>query len=221
MAQNMRKINLLIVDDHQILIDGIKSLFESVSTIQVVGEAANGKQALEKLNHTEVDIVLMDIEMPVLNGCYTARIIKAKHPNTRVITFTAYSEKTLVTKMRRAGVWGYILKNIGKDELVKVIETVYGGKKCFSKEILNEISGPGPGSRFSKKRLNGTLEQLTRRELEVLEGIAEGLSNSKLGEKLAISARTVDTHRTNLMKKIGVHNIAELVKYAIQNGIVK
>ncbi|MBL4755674.1 MAG: response regulator transcription factor [Flavobacteriales bacterium] len=216
----MNKINLLLVDNHQIMIDGIKSLFENVSTIDVVGEATNGKQALEKLNCAEVDVVLMDIEMPVMNGFCTAQMIKAEYPNIKVITFTTHRQGATVNKMKRAGVSGYALKNIGKNELVQVIESVNAGKKHFNNEIPGLVSGRHIRTHTTLQKRNATLDLLTRRELEVLKGIAGGLSNSKLGKKLGISPRTVDTHRTNLMKKIKVHNIAGLVRYAIKNGLL-
>ena len=217
---NNKKISLFIVDDHRIRVEGLKSLLAMVETIEVVGEAPNGQQALAKLNHNVVDIVLMNIEMPFMKCCEDAQLITDKYPNIKLIAFTRHNDKALIKRMLRIGVWGYVLKDTGKNELVNAIETVSRGKKYYSQEVPVVPSKPGGSRNNIKEHHRSTRDHLTRREAQVLEGITLGLSNNKIGEKLEISARTVDSHRTNIMKKLGVHNVAELVRYAMLNGLI-
>lgn len=234
----MENIKILIAEDHQIVIDGIKALLEDVEGITVVGEAMDGRECIEKLEQlqvkrqqdpactdtigyeTGVDIILMDIDMPVMNGYQATNIIQNKYPGVKVIALTMYNEKSLITKMLKAGACGYILKNIDKEELLEAIKTVNNGENYFSSEIPLTLSRPASEDILAKKQEDILISQLTQRELEVLKLIAQGLSNNQIGEKLFISPRTVDTHRTNLMQKLNVHNIAGLIKIAIQNGLV-
>ena len=217
----MENIKILVADDHQLVIDGIKSLLEDTEGIVVVVVATNGKEAVAKLESKEVDIVLMDMDMPVMNGYDATGIISDKYPHIKVIALTMYNEKSLIQKMMDAGVSGYILKNIGKEELEQAIRIVNEGGEYYSSEIPITLSRPTPIEILSEKQQVTSFNQLTRREIEVLKLIAQGLSNSAIGEKLFISPRTVDTHRTNLMKKLEVHNIAGLIRLAIQNSLVE
>lgn len=227
----MENIKILIAEDHQIVIDGIKALLEDVEGITVVGEAMDGRECIEKLEQLQVkrqqdtdksgvDIILMDIDMPVMNGYHATRLIQNKYPRVKVLALTMYNERSLITKMLKAGACGYILKNIDKEELLEAIKTVNNGETYYSSEIPLTLSRPASEDILAKKQEDILISQLTQRELEVLKLIAQGLSNNQIGEKLFISHRTVDTHRTNLMQKLNVHNIAGLIKVAIQNGLV-
>lgn len=216
----MENIKILIADDHQLIIEGIKTLLEDVEGITITDVATNGREVIEKLKYQEVDIILMDIDMPIMNGYEATQLVLKKYPHIKVIALTMYDEKALITKIVNAGASGYILKNIRKEELLKAITKVANGEKYFSNEILFTLSKPELKDIISEKQNNIPIVQLTQREIEVLKLITQGLSNKEIGEKLFISPRTVDTHRTNLMQKLNVHNIAGLIRYAIKNGLV-
>jgi len=212
----------MIVDDHQILIDGIKSLLSESKSISVVAEASNGNHAIDLLATTKVDVVLMDIGMPLLNGWDTTKIITENYPGTKVIALSSYSEKPIIHKMIKAGVHGFLLKSIKKELLLNAIETVHGGGTYFSSEISFILLEPtGEDAPPPPKKISPSLALLTPREIEVLKLIASGLSNTEIGEKLFISASTVKSHRENLMKKLECHNVVEMVRYAIANGLLE
>lgn len=216
----MKQINIMIVDDHQIIIDGLKALFNSVKNISVVAEANNGKDAIAILEKTPVDIILMDIEMPVLNGYDAATIITSKYPELKIIALTTYDEKFIVQKMITAGALGYILKNIDKDVLIKAINTVIKGETFFSSEIPIILSSHTSEETILPQTQSSYNSLLSPREIEILKYIANGLSNIEISQKLFISSKTVDTHRTNIMKKLNIHNVVGLVKYAIKSGLI-
>jgi len=217
----MQKIKLMIVDDHQIVIDGIKSSLEEFGDILVVGEALNGKEALDKLARQQADIVLMDVDMPVMNGFETTCEIVKLYPTVKIITLTMFNEKSLINKMLDAGISGYLLKSVGKDELYKAIRQVGDGKQYLSADIALSIAKPEYKDILSKQNTITPITPLSTREIEILKFIAQGLSNTEISKKLFISSRTVDNHRTNIMKKLDVHNIAGIIRYAIQNNIIE
>lgn len=215
----MDEIKVLIVDDHQIIIDGIKSLLKDQYGIRVVGEAGNGKEAIDALSLIGADVVLMDIDMPVLNGIEATRKIKSGPASARVIILTMHNEAGLVKTLISAGADGYMLKNSDQHELVDAIRKVASGQSYFSPEVtLSLLHKSAHKPEFSEPA--NLAADLTSREIEVLKLIALGHSNREIGESLFISHRTVDTHRTNLMKKIGVNNIAGLIRYAIKQGFI-
>lgn len=215
----MKEIRLLIVDDHQIIIDGLKSLLEDEADIKLLGEANNGKEALDVLKLLDVDIVLMDIDMPIMNGIEATKQILKDFPNVRVVILSMHKEGGLIKNLISIGAHGFLLKNSDQAQLIEALRKVAAGDKYFSPDVtlslLNKTS-----IRTSAFQRMDLLSQLTERETEILKLIAEGFSNKEIGERLFISHRTVDTHRTNLMKKLNVGNIAGLIKFAIQNGIV-
>ncbi len=216
-----KQIQILIVDDHQIIIDGIKSLLAKMSNLAVVAEANNGKDAIEVLNKIKVDIVLLDIEMPGINGWDTAKIITSRFPHTKVIALTSYSEKAIIKKMLNAGASGYILKNIKKETLIEAITVVHRGERYFSTEISLALLKPSAEESIPQKQISSSGHSLSPREIEILKLIAAGLSNNEIGEKLFISHKTVNAHRENIMKKLNLHNIAGLVRFAIDNGLIE
>lgn len=208
-------LNLLLVDDHSIVTDGIKALLQNEVDITIKGEAPNGKIALDMLRVLKIDLVLMDIDMPELNGVDTLKVIKKEFAHIKVVMLTMHDEKAMISKLIDLGADGYLLKNSSKAELLTCLRGVANNEKYISSEatsILLQVE--------EHKIANSALAQLTERELEIIRLIAEGLSNKEIGEKLFISHRTVDTHRTNLMSKIEVHNVAGIVKYAITNGLL-
>jgi len=211
----------MIVDDHQLVINGIKSSLEEYNDIVIIAEALNGKEALEKLSLQQADVVLIDVDMPVMNGYEAACEIMACYPKIKIIALTMFSEKSLINKMIEAGAAGYLLKSVGKDELYKAIGQVADNKKYFSTEIVLSMAKPEYTELLSKKNQITASIPLSTRETEILKLIAQGLSNKEIGKKLYISYKTVDNHRTNIMKKLDVHNIAGIIRYAVQNNMVE
>ena len=209
----MSDIRLLLVDDHHIVLDGIKALLDEVEVFDCVATADNGQKALDMLNVFDVDVVLMDIDMPVMNGMEATKRIKKEYPKVRVISLTQHSERGMVQKLLDCGSDGYLLKNIAQDELTTAIRREYNGENVFSSEVTMRLAG-----KAVEKNASGIDVELTEREIEILSLISEGLSSKQVGEKLFISPRTVDTHRTNLMNKLDIHNIAGLIRFALKNG---
>lgn len=208
----MSKIKVLLVDDHQIIVDGLKSLLKNNDEIVVAAEANNGREALRILDILEIDVVLMDIDMPVLNGIDTLKEISKRGSDVKVIILSMHNEAGMIKSLMAIGAQGYLLKSCAQDELISSIRKVAAGQSCFSTEVTLALLNP--------VHCNQATELLTDRETEIIKLIAEGFSNKEIGSKLFISHRTVDTHRTNLMKKLDVSNIAGLISYAIKNGMV-
>ena len=209
----MSDIRLLLVDDHQIVLDGVKALLDDLDGFDCVATADNGQKAIDLLKIFDVDVVLMDIDMPVMNGMDATRIIKKEFPNVKVISLTQHSERGMVKRLLDCGSDGYLLKNIAQDELASAIHKVKAGESVFSEEVTMSLAG-----KAVEKNANGVEIELTEREIEILTLISEGLSSKQVGEKLFISPRTVDTHRTNLMNKLDIHNIAGLIRFTLKNG---
>jgi len=213
----MNEIKILLVDDHQIRIDGIKSLLDNVENIKVAGEANNGMEALNTLKVLTVDLVLMDIDMPKMNGIDATKHIKEEYKNTKVIILSVHCERAMIKSLVEIGADGYLLKNSSKEELLDAIYKVAGGEKYFSSEVTLSLLNPEINPSKSSKH---TID-FTRRELDILKLLVDGYTNKQVGEKLFISHRTVDTHRTNIMKKAGVNNVAGLISFAIKTRLVE
>lgn len=209
-------IKILIADDHQMFIDGIKSLLSSSQQIKVVGEARNGQEVLDFVGKNKVDVVLLDMNMPLMDGMQALKYIKEKFASVKVIMLTMFDTREYIEKLLKAGADGYILKNTGKEELTLGIETVMKGQSYFSKEVTERIM---EGLQGKKRNTTNMLIELTDREKEVLKLIVKEHTTQEIGEKLFISPNTVETHRKNLISKLNVRNLAGLVKYAIQNGL--
>ncbi|MES2138287.1 MAG: response regulator transcription factor [Bacteroidota bacterium] len=220
MDETKETIRVMLVDDHQIVIDGLKSLLAEIKNIAIVAEANNGKDAIEILSKTAADIVLIDIEMPIMNGWDATKIITSRYPQTKVIALTTFSEKAIIKKMLNAGASGYILKNIKKDILLEAIIAVHNGEKYFSSEISLLLLKPSAEEIIVPKKQNSSVNLLTTREVEILKLIAGGLSNAETAEKLFISPKTVKAHRENIMKKLDLHNVVDLVRCAIDSGFI-
>ncbi|MFY9153807.1 MAG: response regulator transcription factor [Prolixibacteraceae bacterium] len=213
----MNRIKILLVDDHQIIIDGLKSLLKQNEEFLLAGEANNGREALRLIQMFDVDVVLMDIDMPVMNGIDTLKEISKNHPGTKVIILSMHQEAGMIKSLINIGANGYLLKSCSQDELIEAIQKVASGQSYFSTDVTLSLLNSNPGNQSAANQAN---EMLTDRETEIIKLIAEGFSNREIGSKLFISHRTVDTHRTNLMKKLNVGNIAGLISYAMKNGIV-
>lgn len=210
-------IRILLCDDHRIITDGLKGLLEGDPDMSCVGVAENGAEALQTLEHLRVDVVLMDLDMPVLDGLAATERIKAEHPSVKVIILTMHDEPAMVQRMVDLGADGYLVKNCGREELLLAIRDVHAGRRHFGSALMESVLH----QRQESAAQSGLLKDLSEREVEVLAALAEGLTNKEIGERLFISPRTVDTHRTNLMKKLDTHNVAGLVRIAIKAGLVK
>jgi len=213
----MTKIRVLVVDDHSIVREGICSLLARNKEIQIVGQAADGKQAIELAGTLLPDVVLMDISMPVMNGLEATKEIRQAFPNIRILVLSQYESKEYVLPLLRAGAAGYIGKRARADELANAIRAVfYEGAFLppnIARAVVNGVTQPPPRDLQMRSAL-------TEREVEIVKLVAEGLSSREIANRLCISVKTVDTHRANVLEKIGAHSSAELVKYAIREGIV-
>lgn len=214
------KISILIADDHSIIRSGLRTLLRGESSFRIAGEAANGEEALRLARQRKPDVVLLDISMPKLNGLEAARLIKKEVPLTRVLILTIYETEEYVQQMLQSGVDGYVLKNADRQELFEAIRAVAAGKRYFSKEIADLLV---KGFVDRQKRAQPTRRHvpLSQRETEILGLIARGMTGPEIAAKLFLSVRTVNTHRTNIMKKLGIHETAGLVRYAIQSGLIE
>lgn len=211
----MEKIRLLIADDHLIIRDGIKLMLKKNTEFEIVAEAENGEQVVDYLNNNpnSIDLVLMDINMPIMNGIDATQAIMEQHENLNVLALTMHAEEAYITKMIKAGALGYILKESGTDELILAINTVANGKKYYSNEVsitlINSLMNEG----------SAQSNTLSERETEVLARIASGHTNKEVGKELFISGRTVETHRRNILAKLDIRNTAEMIRYAIENNL--
>ncbi|NCC73015.1 MAG: response regulator transcription factor [Sphingobacteriia bacterium] len=221
MKKNDDIIRILLVDDHQIVRDGIISLLQGESRFVIAGQAENGVEALEKIEKFSPDLVILDINMPVMNGLECAKVVTEKFPDVRILTLTMLSEQEHIKNMLAAGVGGYILKSSGREELITAINTVMEGKNYFSEEVKNVIMMEMVKKKNTTGKIIGDPIPLTPRELDVLNLIVDELTNHEIAEKLFISVRTVDAHRRNLLEKTGSRNTAGLVKFAIENNLIK
>ena len=217
-----KTIRVMIVDDHQIIIDGLNALLDEHEFIKVVATATDGKMAIEMMEIHHCDVIIMDIKMPDMNGIEATRAIKKKYPKVEILALTTYNEKKLITEIMKAGALGYILKNTGAAELDNAIINVAGGEKYYSKEVALELLDANPsGQEQVYKSDLDDMYSLTQRETEILRLIANEFTTSQIAEQLFISINTVETHRKNLIRKLSVKNLAGLVKFAIQKGLVK
>ena len=205
----MRKITVLLVDDHSLVRHGFRRMLEDDPDIQVVGEASDGHDAVRAAERLRPDVVVMDFALPSMNGAVATRNILKTNPETRVLILSMHSEPTYVRTCMEAGARGYLLKNAMDLELVQAVKQVAGGAEFFDSRL-----GLGP------KAEARPAPELTTRELEVLQLIVHGKSNKDIAVVLGVSANTVAVHRANIMQALGIHNTAELVVYAIRNGLV-
>jgi DNA-binding NarL/FixJ family response regulator len=210
----MEIISVAIADDHVIFRKGLRTILNEIQDIKVVAEASNGQELLDILKGSQVDIVLMDIKMPLIDGLEATEIISKKYPKIKVIALTMHEEIGYFNKMIEAGATGFLLKKTNKDELELAINTVMDGENYFSHEFIATINK----HTFPKKASNIVLSE---RELEVLELICKGYSNVEISVFLGISQRTVDAHRARLFEKTGAKNAPNLVMFAVKNGFIK
>jgi len=214
---NTKKINIIIVEDHEIFRSGLKFVLNQHDKFNIIGEASNGKEFLLFLKNRIPDIVLLDIEMPEMNGIDAATEALKRFPNLKIIVLSSYNDEEYYARMILAGVQGFVLKKAGVNELEGAIQTVFDGSNYFSQELLQKMV-------FSKKdtsKPNTKLKiKLTQREVEVLQLISAGLSNPEIGEKLFISHMTVSNHRSKLLAKTDTNNTASLIMFSIKHNLI-
>lgn len=210
------QIELVIVDDHLMFLDGIQSILSTYEHIVISGIAKNGKEAIKLIKQQRPSIVITDIEMPEINGIELTKHVKKVNENIGVIVVSSHSNSKMISDAIKAGASSYIFKNTGKKELIETIERVYAGESYFPDEVKQTLNN----SLFNPKKAKQEAVKLSKREAEVLTLISKEKSTQEISEALFISVNTVETHRKNLMRKIGTKNMVGLVKYAIQQGIV-
>ncbi len=212
------KIKVLIVDDHEIFRNGLKMVLAKLKYVEIAGEATDGKQFADMLDDIKADIVLMDIEMPELNGVDATKIALKKNPKLKIIALTMFGDDEYIQSMLDAGAKGFLMKNINKETLDKAIQTVHNGGNYYSEELFDFFTKQLTREKEPEKKEDKL--NLTRREKEILQLLCEGLSNKEIAEALFISERTVLGHKTNLLTKTNTKNSLALMAYAIKNKLV-
>jgi DNA-binding NarL/FixJ family response regulator len=218
----MSGIRILVADDHEIVRQGLRALLEAQPGWQVVAEAVDGRDAVDKAKRARPDVVVLDVSMPNLNGLEAARQIRRALPQTEVLVLTMHDSEQLVREVLEAGARGYVLKSDAGRELVTAVESVRKSKPYFTSRV-SEIVLDGylhAGTRSDAFNMPRTV-RLSPREREIVQLLAEGKSNKEVAAALHISVKTAETHRTNLMRKLDLHSISELVRYAIRNKMVE
>lgn len=209
----MEIVTIIIADDHLIFRKGLLTVLNEIPFVKVIGEASNGKEVLKLIKTQVPDLIFMDIRMPEMNGIEATGIIKEKYPQTAIIALTMHEEVGYFKKMIDAGGNGFMLKRTNKEELEKAITTIINGENYYSEEFADSLN-------IIPKNKKKTEIELTNREKEVLTLICKGFSNNEMADKLNISIKTVDGHRTHLLEKTGAKNSANLVMFAINNNLV-
>jgi len=216
----MSPLRILIADDHSVVRAGLRTLVESRSGWEVCGEASDGREAVDKATKLKPDVAILDIGMPLLNGVEATRRIRAASPSTEILILTMHESDDLVQQVVEAGARGYILKDEADRVLLAAIDAARLHKPYFSTRVTSALSGDElPGSSSEGTKLQRP--RLTPREREILQLLAEGKSNKEVASLLGISVNTAEAHRANIMLKLGVHSVAELVHYAVRNKIIK
>lgn len=223
-------IRILLADDHKVVRDGIKLFLSPNEDMEVVAECGDGNDVISEIGEKEVDVILMDLNMPNKTGLETIEEVTRTHPNIRILALTMHHEEGYISKALKNGAIGYALKDAGKNELLKAVRQVAAGEPYFGSQVssimmskyLKNGNGNKEGGGRSRSRSNlVSVDDLTEREMEVLKLIADEKTNAEISEQLYVSQRTVDSHRRNLLEKIGARNTAGLVRFALQNDIVE
>jgi len=218
-----KKINIFLVDDHQIVRDGIKSLLLDSSEISIAGEALNGKELMEKLETIKPDVILMDISLPDISGIELTKQVTQNFPEIKVVILSMYTQEEFITNAIAAGAKGYLPKNTTQQELLNAVKAVCDGKEYYN-EAVSKIILENYISNVRKSKeveIANDAETLSSREKQILKLYVEGMSNQQIADKLFISIRTVESHKNHIMQKLGVKSTVELVKYAIRNNIAE
>jgi two-component system response regulator NreC len=216
----VKTTRVLLADDHAILRSGLRLLLEREADLRVTGEATDGREALEWLARESVDVVVMDVGMPGLNGMEATEQITRKHPAIGVVVLSMHRDETYVLRCLRAGARGYVLKESAESELIAAIRSVMAGRSYFSPKVSRLLQAEHV-ERLRREGREDSFELLTAREREVLQMAAEGNSNKEIAALLSISVLTVETHRKKIIEKLGLHGTADLILYAVRKGMVQ
>jgi two-component system, NarL family, nitrate/nitrite response regulator NarL len=215
-SNTKKKIKILVADDHPVVRKGLQMCLAKQERLKILGEAVDGEDAVQKTKELKPDVLLLDISMPKMNGLDVTAMLRKEVPDTRILILSVHSNKEYVFRVIQAGAHGYVSKEASPEELFQAIEAVYAGETYFSAEIaqvaLNQLVTSG-----GKKE---PFSQLTAREREVLVLIAEGKSNKEIASALNVGVRTIETHRERIMRRLNIHSVAGLTKFAIANGMV-
>jgi two-component system response regulator NreC len=215
----MKKIRVLLVDDHAILREGIKALLEKQENIQVIAEAANGREALSKANELNPDVIVLDISMPLMEGFETTRQIKKDKPDIKILILTMHDDEEYFFQLLRAGASGYVTKRAVGRDLISAIEAVYKGESFFCPSVAKSLLSDY--LRLAEHVDEVEQQELTPREREIVKLIAEGYTNQQIADLLHRSVKTIESHRSNILKKLDFHDSLELVKYAIRKKLIE
>lgn len=210
-------IRILITDDHQLFREGIANLLAASPQIEIVGQAENGQEAIEKARNLKPDIVMMDLSLPVINGVDATRILRKELPETKVLVLSMHADKNYIKEALEAGAFGYLFKDCTYDQLIEAISTVFQGKKYLSNKITEVLIQDYLNK---EEEIPDNDQELSERESEILKLIAEGKSTREIADLLFISVKTVGTHKQHLLEKLNLQSTAGLIKYAIKKGIV-
>jgi Response regulator containing a CheY-like receiver domain and an HTH DNA-binding domain len=217
----MRKIRVLLADDHTVVRQGLRALLAAEEDIEIIGEAENGRQALQLVKKMLPDVVVMDIAMPVLNGVEATRQITRYVPSVKVLVLSTYSNDEYVEQLTEAGAAGYLVKQTAANDLLKAIREAFKGNAFFSPAIAKRLRDQCRQTYVTGQPVKRRSDYLTTREAEVLQLIAEGRANKQIAAELCISIKTVEKHRQQVMNKLGIHDVAGLTRHAISKGIIE
>ena len=214
-------IRVMIADDHNMFVEGVESILYGIDNIQVVAKCYTGPEVFEKLATTPADVILLDINLPVMNGIEVCQKLNKEYPDVKVLALSMHNEESYVTEILKYGAQGYILKNTGKKELIHAIETIQNGQSYFSEEVTETIMKSLVNQRTGNKKSAVVAPKISRREKDVLELIVKEHTTQEIADTLFISLKTVESHRRSLLTKLGVRNTAGLVRVAIENQLTK
>lgn len=214
-------IRVMIADDHNMFVEGIESILEGHELIQVVSKCYTGTEVFEKMPLAHPDVILLDINLPGLNGLEVCQKLSKEYPAVKVLALSMHNEESFVTEILKYGAQGYILKNTGKKELIAAIETIYRGQSYFSEEVTETIMKSLVNQRSGTRKSATLTPKISRREKDVLELIMKEHTTQEIADTLFISLKTVESHRRSLLTKLGVRNTAGLVRVAIENHLIK
>jgi DNA-binding NarL/FixJ family response regulator len=214
-------INILIADDHTMFVDGIESILKLEPDLFVTGRSYDGPSVIDFVGNHKVDIVLLDVNLPGLNGIEVCKQITAHHPDIKVLAISMFNEESFVSEILNNGAKGYILKNTGREELLKAIRTVAKGDSYFSKDVTETIMKGLMNQRKASSKSSAFFPKLSRREKEVLKLIAQEFTTQEIADNLFISLKTVESHRSSLLSKLNARNSVGLVRIAIENNLLE
>ena len=212
-------IRLLLVDDHELMRQGLRAILDGDKDIEIVGEADNGRTAVQLASTLAPDVVVMDVAMKDMNGIEATRQIRADCPGVKVLALSSHSDSRYVSAILDAGACGYVLKANAYDDLRRAIEAARQGKSYLCPDVTQAVIGGSIRDRDSGSRADSAGDSLSPREREVLQLLAEGLSSPEIGRRLFVATTTIETHRRNIARKLGIHSVADLTKYAIREGL--